>query len=271
MRDQGAADEVPEAGTEHSTEVLQGYSGGCVAIDEFSWRQKLGDDLAEDEFKEKVEQLRHRLLKSRDIKKVNKALQDGGIVVNDRLITLVKRYNFDSPGISFTPDNYEAWTRLAGGNATIDDARYFVHEMAEIQELQQSHFNFMGASWDNMTRRQKRQWKSDFERYYMQAHSKALEAEYDFITQQLYAVVNDNINVSRIVAAAVDPNRKEARLYMLVDGVPLEKHQNFMSWQQKGNQIVELNQRTLTKLRLYQNPTLSELVGAVKRLKLRSD
>lgn len=270
MENRGSADEIPEAGAEHISEVSEGYSGGCANIDEFSWRQKLGYDLTNDELKEKVEQIRHRLLRSRDIKKVKNALQDCGIVVNDQLVNLVKRYNFDSLGITFTFDNYEAWTKLASGNGTIDDVRYFVHEMTEIKELQQTGFDFMGASWDNMTRKQKQQWNSDFEHYYMQAHSKALEAEYDFIAQQVCAVVNDNI-ISRIVAATIDPNRKEARLYMLVDGVPLEQHLNFMSWQQQGNQIVELNQRTREKLRLYQNPTLSELVGAVKRLKLRSD
>ena len=173
----GEEDEVTGAGAEHVNESTGLLSGGCAGIDDVSWRHKLGSKYSDENFQETVEQLRQQLLKSRDVKKVKNVLRSLDISVNDELVALVKRYNFDSPGITFTPDNYDAWKRLASVQGSIDDARYFVHEMTEVKELQQTGFDFMGSTWANMTRKQKQQWQADFERYYMQAHSKALEAE----------------------------------------------------------------------------------------------
>ncbi len=237
--------------------------GGRAGINEIKWGKPL----------EEVEELRHNLLQQVDINQVKNALREFGIPADNQMIEAVKRYNFDSSGITFTPENYYAWRRLSTGNGTVNDARYLIHEMAEVKELQriqqQTGFDFMGGNLDNMSRKQRRQWGAGFDRHYMAAHSKALEVEYDFISQQVAAATNNRVNISRTVAAAVDPTRDEARLYMLVNGIPLSEHQNFQTWQQRATEIVEIGTRAKEKLGLYKNPTLADLIEAVKRQKSR--
>ncbi len=237
--------------------------GGRAGINPIEW------DLPE----ERVKELRGELLQQADINKVKNALQEFGIPVDNQMIEAVKRYTFDSPGIAFARQNYNAWKNLATGKGTVNDARFLVHEMTEIKELQriqqQTGFDFMGSNLENMGRQQRRQWGVNFELYYMEAHSKALESEYDFIAQQVASATNGRVNISRTVAAAVDPTRDEARLYMLVDGVPLSEHRNFQRWQQRAKEIVEIGKGTKERLGLSQNPTLADLIAAVKRQKLR--
>lgn len=265
--------EAAEREDENTALVAAQRGGGCARIDELLWREKLGLVYSE----EKVQELRYQLLQQPDVNKVEKALRNHGFttssILNKQLLEIVKHYNFDSPGIDFTPSNYYAWKRLADGKGLIDDVRYIVHEIAEVREFQRiqqkTGFDFMGAAWEKMKRRQKTQWQSDFEKYYMQAHSKALEHEYSFIAEQVSNFINHKLPISLIVAAAVDPSRDEARLYMLVEGKLLSEHSNFEYWKQRGNEMVELSQSKLVKLGLYKNPTLAELVHAVKRVKLR--
>ncbi len=264
-----------KTGTEVATETVELRSGGCAGIDEPGWSHKLGKlgiELPQDEFEARVQHLRQQLLQNPDVKNVRNALKSCGISESEEIINLVKRYNFDSPGISFTPDNYDSWRKLANNDSTINDARYLIHEIAEVKELerikQQKEFDYMGKGKESMTRRQKREWETDFKNYYMQAHCKALKAEYEFIANQVSIATNGMIPISRIVAAAVDPTRKEARIFMLVDAVPLEKHPNFSSWQQCSEETVQLNRNQRLKLKLRTNPTLAELVRAVKQKKI---
>jgi hypothetical protein len=269
-------DEVLGTSAEQATEAVEIHSGGCAGIDEIGWSNNLGTSLSFDKLQAKVEHLRQQLLEKSDVKKVKNTLikceVKCDISKNEQVIALVKRYNFDSPGITFTPDNYNSWMRLANGKCTISDVRYLVHEIAEVEELrriqQQTGFDFMGTSQDNMTRKRKQQWKTDFEKYYKQAHSKALEAEYDFIADQVSVATNGKISISRTVAAAIDPNRDEARLYMLVEGVPLEEHSNFSDWQLRSKETADINRNQRIRLRFTRNPTLAELVRAVKEIKL---
>jgi hypothetical protein len=264
-----------EARTEAATQI-ELCSGGSAGIDESAWSHKLGKDsgvdLSQDKLDAKVQELRQQLLQKQDVKNVRNALKSCGISESEEIIDLVKRYNFDSPGICFTPDNYDSWSKLANNEGTINDARYLVHEITEVKELerikQQKDFDYMGRGKESMTRRQKREWETDFQNYFMQAHRKALEVEYEFIANQVSLATNGTISISRIVAAAVDPTRKEARIFMLVDAVPLEKHPNFSSWQQRSEETVQLNRNQRLKLKLRTNPTLAELVRAVKHKKI---
>jgi hypothetical protein len=240
------------------------------------WKQKKEySSLSDRELQKTLEQLRQKLLDRKDIGKIKKALTDFGISVDDQLITAVKRYNFDSLGISFMADNYDCWKKLAKGKGTIRDAQYFVHEMEEVKELQKikekTGFDFMGLNFDQMSKREKTQWGADFEFYYKQSHIKALECEYDFLAKQVSAVINDKIKITRYLVASID-TRKEARLYMLLDEVPLEEHANFNSWRQRGRETVEIGKRARERLRISsKNPTLEELVGALKQVKLNKN
>lgn len=270
--------EATESEAKHTAEVAVYCSGVCASIDKFAWEQKLGDGYSE----EKVQELRSQLLRQKDVNKIEKALRNlklpEGISQGKQrkqLLEKVKHYLFDSPGISFTPRNFNAWKRLVSGRGTVADAQFIIHEIAEIMELQRiqekTGFDFMGTDWEQMSCKQQRQWGSDFQGYYMQAHSKALEHEYDFITKQVFDLTNGRISISLPVAASVDPTRQgeEARQYMLLDGVPLQDHHHFESWRQRATEMVDLNQRQLMNLRLYNSPTIEALVQAVKRQKLK--
>lgn len=268
-------DEVLETETEHINEVLVLPSGSCAGIYEIHWSRKLGANLSPDELQSKVEHLRQQLLgNNSDVRKVRNALINCGISVNEQSIALVKRYNFDSRGIYFTPDNYDSWIRLAHGKGTINDARYLTHEIEEVEELrriqQQTGFDFIGTRTDEMTGRQKRQWQADFDTYYRQAHSKALEAEYDFLAKQVSNATNGKISISRLVAAAIDLDRDEARLYMLVDGILLEEHSNFSDWQLRGKETAEITRNQRIRLGFTRNPTIADLLREVKQIKLNS-
>lgn len=267
-------DEFIETGAEPDTETVKLRSGSCAGIDEIGWSKKLEANLLFNELQSKVEHLRQQLLSnSSDVKKVRDAVKNYGISINEQLIALVKRYNFDSPGICFTPDNYYSWKRIANQEGTINDMRYLIHEIEEVEELkriqQKTGFDFIGTRRDKMTSRQKQQWGTDFNTYYMQAHSKALEAEYDFIANQASIfLTNSSILIQRNIAAAIDPNRHEAHLYMLVKGLPLEEHPDFNNWQMYGEEIIVLTRKQRMCLRIMRNPTLAELVKLVKQIKL---
>lgn len=270
--------EPTESEAKHTAEVTVSCSGVCVFINELAWEQELGDDYSE----EKVQELRSKLLRQNNVHKVEKALRNLKLPEGmpqgkqrQQLIGKVKRYLFDSPGISFTPSNFNAWKKLVSGRGTVTEAEFIIHEIAEIMELQriqkETGFDFMGTDWEKMSCQQTRQWDSDFQAYYMQAHSKALEHEYDFIAEQVFDLTNRKISIPLPVAASVDPTRQgeEAREYMLVDGVPLHDHHHFKSWRQRAREMVDLNERQLVKLRLYNRPTLEALVQAVKRQTLK--
>ena len=268
--------EATKSEVKYTAEVTVSCSGVCVYFDS-AWEPEFGDAYSDG----KVQELRFQLLRQQnDVNKVEKALRNlqlpEGISQGkqcQQLLEKVKRYLFDSPGISFTPRNFKAWKRLVSGRGTVADAQFVIHEMAEIMELQriqkETDFDFMGTDWEKMSRRQKVQWESNFDCYYRTAHSQALKYEYDFLAKQVFDSTNGKISLSAIVAAAIDPSRNEARLHMLVDEVHMEEHHDFESWRQRASEMVELNRRQLEKLGLHDSPTLEALVQAVKRQKLR--
>lgn len=226
---------------------------------------------------EEVEALRRELLDRDDIGRVQDALRRHNLHVDRGGLNAVKRYCFDSRGIAFMPDNYYAWTRLASGKGTVDDARYIVHEMAEIRELEvirrDKGFDYMGSSWESMSARQRQRWQADYNRYYEKAHAKALESEYDFIADQVSVATNGRVRISRTVVAAVDPTRSEGRDFMQVGGVELHDHPEFHKWEQRRDEVVELGTEARRRLFPYSSGegeiTLAELVAVVKRSRLQ--
>jgi len=122
---------------------------------------------------EELESLRQQLLRQNDMGSVQRAMRQVGISVDRATLHLVKRYNFDSQGIGFGYLNFTAWGRLVTSRGTIGDASYIVHEIAEVKELQriqqQTNFDFMGLGVPRLSRKRRRQWESDFDRYYYNA------------------------------------------------------------------------------------------------------
>lgn len=149
--------------------------------------------------------------------------------------------------------------------------------MAEVKELQQikgkTNFDFMKS--DLKTGRETQLWEADFERYYLQCHSKALEAEYQFIAEQVFKITNGRVKISTLQAAAIDPTRligdntedTEAFRYMLVDGMPMKRHPHFAAWRRKANQLVPLRKRAQRQLNYYRKQiTLEKLIRSLKEM-----
>jgi len=255
-----------EIGTEF-TEV----GGGRAGIHEFGWRMA-GYNLHE------IEPLRQKLLRQNDYAPIQKAMQQLGIVVSQAILRAVKRYNFDSQGIGFGYDNYTSWRRVATGVGKIGDAAYLVHEIAEVEQLQriqsQTAFDFMGKSFDSLTRLKRQQWPSDFDRYYKQAHSKALEAEYEFVAEQVNRYINrPKSKISKLQAAAIDPTRyihlgveeTESARYMLIDGVIMREHHHYETWRKRANELLPLSKTARRKLQYYtQEVRVDTLITLVK-------
>jgi hypothetical protein len=244
------------------------HGGGRAGPHEWGWIQ------ADYEITE-VEPLRLELLAQNDYGQVHKAMQQVGVKVSRALLRQVKRYNFDSPGLGFVYKNYRAWRNLATGKGTIGDAAYLVHEIAEVEAFQQVKggisFDFMKS--DLKTAKQLLQWQSDFDRYYLECHSKALEAEYEFIADQVFKVTNGRVNISFLHAAAIEPTRPigdktedmEAFRYMLVNGMPLKRHPHFAAWRRKANEIVPLGKGAQQQLGYYRKKiTLENLIRYLK-------
>ncbi|MGB0387307.1 MAG: hypothetical protein ACPGWR_21010 [Ardenticatenaceae bacterium] len=241
------------------------YGGGRAGPHEEGW-------LRAGYKRDEVEPLRQELLSHNDVGRVQRAMRKLGIRISRAIIQAVKDYNFDSQGVGFVYGNYRAWRRLATGKGTIGDAIYLIHEVAEVEELlrirQQTNFDFMKREFK--TEKEVRQWRSDFRRYYLQSHSKALEAEYEFVAKQVIDVTNASVKISKLQAAAIDPTRDEEALsYLLVDGIQMGEHYNFPAWKRRANEVVSLSKSTQKRLAYYQKEvTLENLIRFVKKIPL---
>jgi hypothetical protein len=219
---------------------------------------------------EAIEGVRQALLPRSDVGRVAASMRDAGIPATREQIDAVKRYLFDSRGISFDRANYEAWQRLANGRAQSRDIAFLTHELAEIRALEEirrkTGFDYRGLDFDRMSATQRQQWQADFNRYYLEAHSRALEAEYAYVAEAVARATNGRVRIGRNIAASVDPTRGEARSNMLVDGSPLGRHRDFPTWQARASEVVDIGTAAQDRLRLpTRTPTLSDLIAALKR------
>jgi hypothetical protein len=261
-----AIDEI--AAINNADEIAGLYGGGQRGIDG-QWTFKEGKTA------EEAESIRLEFLNQKDAGRVQNSLSDFGIKADRNLLEAVKKYNFDSKGIVFMKDSYDSWKRLAKREGTVNDARYVVHELRKVRELQkiqqETGFDFMGKNVEKLPREEKNQWRSDFDKYYGEAHSKALETEYDFLAREIKTATNNRTQVSRNIVVASDPTRDEALRNMIVDRKPLNEHSDFYKWQQKGSMPVDVGASARERLGLpkTRNITLKELIDAVKRQPLK--
>lgn len=246
------------------------HGGGRAGPHEWGWAEA-GYDLSE------VESLRLKLMAQNDYGKVQRAIKQVGVSVARVELRLVKRYNFDSPGLGFLYKNYSAWRNLATGKGTIGNAAYLIHEIAEVEEFQriksETNFDFMKSGFK--TGREVRQWRSDFNQYYLVCHSKALEAEYEFIADQVFKVTNGRVEISKFQAACIDPTRligdktedTEGSRYMLVDGMSMKRHAHFETWRGNAHKIVTLRKSAQRKLNYNRKSiTLENLIRYLKQV-----
>lgn len=226
-----------------------------------------------------------------DFARVGASLRAFGIDIDDYTVWVIKMYNFDSPGLAFARMNYEAWMRLARGGGTISDARYILHEAAEIRAFERAGFDFNPADWANMGRHARTTWHRRFTSAYMKAHAEALAAEFDFVVQQVSRVTNGRVSLTREVAAAVDGtfSGDNAREMMQVGDYVLRDHPNFYLWRSRAEEEIVLTagERAAMGDAVYDgvrqvsgsmaaalvrdgdNPTLRELIAIVKAMPLK--
>jgi hypothetical protein len=222
---------------------------------------------------ESMEGVRRALLQRGDIGAVERSMREAGVPASSEQLRAVKNYLFNSKGISFDRANYEAWQRLASGRAPqVRDVAFLVHELAEIRALEQIRtrtgfdYSRTESDFNQMSGPERQRWEADFNRYYRQAHSEALAAEYNYVADAVSNAIKGRKHYGRNIIASVDPTRGEARENMMVDGLPLNQNRNFETWKARGNEIVEIGTGSQERLRLpTRTPTLAELVGAVKR------
>jgi hypothetical protein len=275
---QAAADRVIASASRYAA-TLPARTGGRAGIS-LDWIGKtnpatgrvfsMGPRLAEE-----IEPLRQALLSTQDVGRVTSDLQRLGVSVDRSIVGSIKQYNFNSPGIQMSYQNYSAWRRLATGQGQVRDAQYIVHEAAEVAELRavrsRTGLDFMGGGLDTATGTEKARWAADFDRAYLAAHRRAVEAEYDFVAQQVSAMTNGRVTIPRNLAAVADSlgpagvRRSEGVDHMLVDGVLLRDHSSFAQLSQRAAATVEIGRSLQTQLRLGPRPTLAELVGAIRR------
>ncbi|MEU5405099.1 hypothetical protein [Nocardia asteroides] len=250
------------------------HRGGLAGIDEGGW-QAAFPSLSGPRLDHTVERLRQEVINRNDIDRIRRSMRAGGVDIDTRTLQEIKEYNFNSRGLQFSPENYNAWTRLGNGNATIGDVRYLVHEASEVKALQaferQTGFDFMGRRWDGMSDAQQRGWQTNFNGAYTTAHSQALRDEYKFLTDTISDVTNGNIRIRPEVAAAID-TRSEARMHMLIDGIPLERSPQFADWKATGSALITLTGSGASRLGLPRGTQLtqSELLQRVKFLRVDS-
>ncbi|MEV6656577.1 hypothetical protein [Nocardia fluminea] len=256
---------IPEAGL---------HRGGLSGIDEAGWRSVF-PNLSGQRLDDAVERARLEVMNRNDISRIQQSARSAGADIDAATLRDIKEYNFNSRGLQFSTENYNAWTRLGNGTATVNDIRYLVHEASELRALRinerETGFDFMGRSWDRMSPAQRQGWNSRFDEAYTASHSDALQDEYKFLTDVIGEVTNGNIRMRPEVAAAID-RRPEAREHMFIGEVPLERSVEFAEWKEMGSTLVTLTGSGAARLGLQRGTQISqaELLQRVKYLRAGS-
>jgi hypothetical protein len=233
-----------------------------------------------------------------DIGRVTEAMRRFGIPVDEDMVAAIKTYNFDSPGLRFYSENYYSWGRLAAGTGTIHDARYLVHEAAEIRALRASGFDYNPARWAEMGKFARATWHRQFEAAYERAHALALGEEFDFVARQVERLAGGNMRISGpevIAIEASDPLRRrltsagDALDRVRIQGQLIPDLPNYGQWLGRAKELVPLDEATRAQLgdaiyfgahevsgqtranlvRAGADPTLLELIAIVKRASMR--
>ncbi|MEL7370388.1 MAG: hypothetical protein AAFN74_15830, partial [Myxococcota bacterium] len=220
--------------------------------------------------------LRRQVLGANDAGRIAEEARRLGLEGVDRsTIDAVRRYLFDSPGIAFTRSNYDAWRRLAEGRGTVADAAFLRHEIAELDALGRTGFDFMGRNLENASATVRQQWAADFQRHYLLAHAEALGAEARFVADRVNEALagGRTIGPNQVAAAhravASGDRGHEFARFLPVDNRTLELHPDFAAWRLRAAEPVQITREAMERLRLPSTqPTLTELIDAIRRSSL---
>ncbi|MCB0682165.1 MAG: hypothetical protein KDC32_14830, partial [Saprospiraceae bacterium] len=159
-----------------------------------------------------------------DVDIIHARMQAFHLPVTKNIIKAVKDYNYNSEWISFNPENFTSWIRLATGQGSIRDAQYIIHEAIEIGELlatdgfdpfmtEKAYSELPGGQQEALGEQ-----FGDDGGLYDSSHLVALEYEYRFLARQINKLTG--LNLSFRDAAAADPDRREpAEKLLAEDGV----------------------------------------------------
>ena len=181
----------------------------------------------------------------------------------------VFKYLFDSQGIAFDYENYAAWERLAAGKGTISDARFLVHEFAEIGDMKARNVDPNGPENFGGNGVARDAWRESFNKEYLVSHGKALYAESQFVASQIETIAK--VSLTPEVTAAVDPVREPDELgYMTMsDGSRLVANRDFPAWKARASEQVSIDSAAAKRLGVNSTKlTLADLVRAVKSAKM---
>lgn len=81
--------------------------------------------------------------------------------------------------------------------------------------------------------------KGTFQPAYARAHAQALQAEFQFVSEQLSRVTEGRLQLSPAEVAAVDTVNSEAREYLIIDGVTVNEHPRYAEWHERATMPVE--------------------------------
>ncbi|GAB2511083.1 hypothetical protein GCM10027167_11680 [Nocardia heshunensis] len=253
--------------------------GGTRGEAEVRWTNRF-EGLTPQQLNVKVELVRQALLAENDVSAVQRTLSTLGVKMDKSIIQEIKQYNFNSPGLRFTAENYNSWTRLARGESivngerkavTVNDVRYLVHEQVELDLLKGIEgFNVWGP--EKMTIPKLAAWEKQFDKHYRWAHSEALGIENQFLADMISHVTGGSVASDAKVVAAIDPKRAEALQYWFVDGVNLAAHPSFPEWAGQAADTIAVNRAMATRLGLEEGDriTKAELITKVKSISLDS-
>jgi hypothetical protein len=171
-------------------------------------------------------------------------------------------YLFNSHGIELNYSNYAAWRRVAIGRGTVDDLRFLRHELEELKLLHEG--GLQDVTGRGVPEEQLYEWQRKFlHEHYLPAHRKALDAELEFLGQEIERLTKGHIRLSTEEVAMSDLTRSEGREYALRDDVSIEEHEHAEKWNRRAEKA-RLSPEIARSLGISAETSIGEIIQAVK-------
>jgi hypothetical protein len=164
--------------------------------------------------------------------------------------------------------NYAAWRRLSSAIGTVDDLRFLKHELEELRALREG--GLTDPSGLKVPADEVRGWQDNFlDNLYFPAHLKALEAELEFIRDEIKMYTRGSVDLSMEEIAMSDPLRSEARTFARRDGLPIMEHPRSRTWN-RSLEMTTLSPEVAKSLGLSERCCIADVIRAVKLKAIRS-
>jgi hypothetical protein len=215
-----------------------------------------------------VRGLRLKLLANRDaeIAGAYKVMKQYG--ATQEQVAEMFEYLFNSRGLAFTSDNYIQWRQLSSGHPTVDNVRFLVHELHELDDLKRGGFGDPTGGDLTAARGtpEDAAWGDRFGAAYLESHSGALYHEAEFVAGEVSRLTDGEVNLTALEYAGSDPQRAQEFLdYMRIAEQKFGSHPDLRAFQ-RGDEPVTLSPEVAARLGL-SNPqtTVKAVIAAVKQ------